>query len=791
MPQTALGTQMGAHINNIQQQQKSTTNFQATRSSKLNIFIQNAHSIRGKVDELRLASTSCPFEIIILTETWLNKTISLEEHFSARYNVHRCDRTMLTSDRKDGGGVLIAIDTAFHSERVHIEDGERLEHVCVKVTIGSSNIFLFAVYIRSVQETEKFMLFADIVKKIPYSENDSVIVCGDFNQPGINWIKADDGDYFLPMNITSESEIAVCDTMLDSGMHQMCNLVNRAGNVLDLVFTNKFYELTLFESTRPLLELDQWHKAIEIELEIENIEIPASSESHRTYAFHLANFDAMNDFFVNNENLLNIGDSNNTDEAFCTLYAVLHDAVEKFVPKKITQRNNDPPWYNKNLKHLKNIKSKEYKKCKSSGNFDSYNAATDDFMKLQSELFGAYISRIQNELLSDSKYFWRFVNDRRKRDSIPAVVEFNGDTASDDAMKAMLFAEFFQQQYTQAENIDLNEILSECDDDAFEFQIEEDDVHKALQSINVNKGEGPDGISPKMMRNCSIALVKPLTVLFRKSFVDGYVPASLKNSRIVPIFKSGAKSNVTNYRAIAIIPTIAKVFELVVFNKIHDFVHEKISQQQHGFVTGRSTATNLLEMVNYTMDGMIAKCQTDVLYTDYAKAFDKMKHKRVLQKMAKIGFGKRLVKWFHAYLTYRKQFVQIGQMRSNSFVVASGVPAGSILGPCLFNIFINDIVDYVTNASVLLFADDLKLMRRITSPIDALVFQRAIDQLQEWCELNSLHLNIKKCYVMTYARVNNADHYEYTFNNGQHTFQRVQQHRDLGVIFDSKLTFEM
>jgi hypothetical protein len=130
-------------------------------------------------------------------------------------------------------------------------------------------------------------------------------------------------------------------------------------------------------------------------------------------------------------------------------------------------------------------------------------------------------------------------------------------------------------------------------------------------------------------------------------------------------------------------------------------------------------------------------------------------------------------------------------MESNSFDVDSGVPAGSVLGPSLFIVFINDIPDHVTNAVVLLFADDLKLMLAINSPIHASIFQGAIDQLHEWCETNSLYLNLKKCYVMTFARIDNAVHYEYKFNNGQHTFHRVQQHRDLGIIFDSKLTFEI
>src|SRR5258708_1496313 len=113
----------------MNEQQTSISTVQTTRVSKLNLFIQNAHSIRGKVDELRLASISCPFNVIILTETWLNETISNAEHFSGRYNVYRCDRTRLTSDRMDGVGVLIAIEQKRHSERIFIPDSEQLEYV--------------------------------------------------------------------------------------------------------------------------------------------------------------------------------------------------------------------------------------------------------------------------------------------------------------------------------------------------------------------------------------------------------------------------------------------------------------------------------------------------------------------------------------------------------------------------------------------------------------------------------------------------------------------------------------
>ncbi|XP_031620410.1 uncharacterized protein LOC116338960 [Contarinia nasturtii] len=166
-------------------------------------------------------------------------------------------------------------------------------------------------------------------------------------------------------------------------------------------------------------------------------------------------------------------------------------------------------------------------------------------------------------------------------------------------------------------------------------------------------------------------------------------------------------------------------------------------------------------MVNFTMDSMIEKCQTDVLYTDFEKAFDRVNHKRMLQKLVKFGFGRRLVKWFHGYLTARTQFVGIGERKSRTFTVSSGVPAGN----------------------------DLKLIRKIQSPSDAITFQNSIDQLNDWCTENSLYLNLKKCFVMTYSKGGNAIDYVYTINNGHHTFERMNLHKDLGVIFDKKLTF--
>ncbi|XP_031634810.1 uncharacterized protein LOC116348086, partial [Contarinia nasturtii] len=496
------------------------------------------------------------------------------EHFGKRYNVYRGDRTELTSDRIDGGGVLIAVECQFNSERLILSERSGLEHVCVKISFDSCNIYVFAVYIRSVHETAKFLEFAEIVKLIPYNEHDIVIVCGDFNQPGVKWVKADDGEYYLPINVSTEGGIAVFDTMFDCGFQQLSNIVNPAGNVLDLVFTNRFYEMSLIESTRPLVKSDIWHKALEMEVTIDENEI-TSPQFSQIYAYNSADFDAMNSFFVGNHILSEINRIDDLENAFHIFGNVLHEAIDSFVPRITVQSGTDPP-------------------C-----------------------------RIQSQIKSNPKHFWRFVNDRRKRSDIPAIVEYNDVTANTDTSKAELFADFFENQYTRSDIIDLDELLDECGDVSFDFEITEADVLKALQSIDANKGAGPDGISPKVLKNCAHSLSKPLTALFSRSFQQGCVPDALKKSRIVPIYK----------------------------------------------------------------------------------------------------------------------------------------------------------------------ADDLKLIRTIHSPIDAIIFRKAIDQLSDWCNENNLHLNLKKCYVMTYAKGANVVNYDYTIDNGHHTFERTKMQKDLGVIFDTKLTF--
>lgn len=205
-------------------------------------------------------------------------------------------------------------------------------------------------------------------------------------------------------------------------------------------------------------------------------------------------------------------------------------------------------------------------------------------------------------------------------------------------------------------------------------------------------------------------------------------------------------------------------------------------------MNGRSTSSNLLEFLHYSIKALNTNKQVDVLYTDFSKAFDVVDHSILVSKLDNFGLPVNLIEWLKSYLSNRRQYVNYGHVQSNKYVVNSGVPQGSHLGPILFLLFINDIVsaagEYVF---ISLFADDLKMAVSIETINDTNKLQMAINNLKSWCDINKLHLNLDKCSIMSISKKRDQIIRNYSFGN--HLFQRVSDHRDLGVIFDNKLNF--
>lgn len=198
--------------------------------------------------------------------------------------------------------------------------------------------------------------------------------------------------------------------------------------------------------------------------------------------------------------------------------------------------------------------------------------------------------------------------------------------------------------------------------------------------------------------------------------------------------------------------------------------------------------TNLLPFVQQALSTLDSRGRLDAVYTDLSKAFDKVHHPTLLVKLERFGVHGSLLRWLTSYISFRTMCVIVNNFESKRVVVTSGVPQGSHLGPLLFLIFINDISSCIAHSNFLLYADDLKVFKSIDSHEDSLGLQSDLDALSEYCKLNYLSLNVKKCYQITFSRQRNGTVFGYTLNH--ESIQIVSEVRDLGIIIDSKLTFE-
>ena len=315
------------------------------------------------------------------------------------------------------------------------------------------------------------------------------------------------------------------------------------------------------------------------------------------------------------------------------------------------------------------------------------------------------------------------------------------------------------------------------------------DTKKIAQKIKKLRGDsaaGPDNINPGMLKELGQELAEPLSRIFYRSLNEGEVPEDWKTANVTPIYKKGAKSDPGNYRPVSLTSVPCRILESLIKDELmkHLTDNKLIKDSQHGFMQGKSCSTNLvefLEKVTKTVDG---GKPVDVFYLDFAKAFDKVPRERLLLKLHAKGVSGRLLNWIRIWLTNRTQQVKIGGQSSEKCEVKSGVPQGTVLGPPLFTVFIDDLDDYAVLIELLIkFADDTKGFKEINGLEDRKSLQETLDNLYEWARIWGMSFNVKKCKIMHIGHKN--PNYEY-FMNGE-KFMEVEEERDIGVLVHKSL----
>ena len=314
------------------------------------------------------------------------------------------------------------------------------------------------------------------------------------------------------------------------------------------------------------------------------------------------------------------------------------------------------------------------------------------------------------------------------------------------------------------------------------------EVYKLLSRVDVNKAYGADNLSPHILKQCASQLSPSLAILFTLSMKTGKVPSQWKASNVVPIHKKGDKSVIENYRPVSLLSCVSKIMERCIFNHIYPIVEPSLTKAQHGFMKNKSCTTQLLDMYHMIGNVLDASGQVDIIYLDFSKAFDSVNHKLLLHKLQSFGLNGNLLSWFNSYLTDRIQRVVLEGHTSEWLPVLSGVPQGSILGPLLFILFINDMPSSCFSSKTGLFADDAKVFKKIANNLDCILLQADLDRLYEWSVTWKMNFNHSKCKILTVSRRKAPVCYKYMLNGN--ILEHVTSFKDLGVLVSSDLSWK-
>ena len=277
------------------------------------------------------------------------------------------------------------------------------------------------------------------------------------------------------------------------------------------------------------------------------------------------------------------------------------------------------------------------------------------------------------------------------------------------------------------------------------------EVRKLLEKLETKKSTGLDNLPSKMLKIAAGVLAPSLAVLFNQSISSGIVPTEWKLARVTPIFKKGKRQDVNNYRPISIIPAVAKVFERIIYDQLFKYLSDNdlLVNCQSGFRTLHSTLTSLLEASNSWSVNIDNGLINGVIFIDLKKAFDTIDHKILLRKLASYGIDHRALKWFDSYLSDRQQKCVVNGKLSGARAVTCGVPQGSLIGPLLFLIYINDLPNCLSKALPRMYADDTSISIAAGSlPELESALNTELANLHEWLNANKLSLHIAKTELM-------------------------------------------
>ena len=755
------------HKNQNADGQKQTKNTRKPQRS-LKVLVVNFQSIKNKVPELTACLENHKPDVVIGTETWLYPSVQNSELFPEDYTVIRKDR----NDKH--GGVLIALKNDLVC--AHLTDLDaNCEMVWAQVQlVGSKALYIGAFYRPQTQKDLKYMNeLRQSLTIIKNSHKGNIWLGGDFNLGGINWQdqSINQGTCISPKNLSEQ----LIDIANDFDLDQMVTEPTRKNNILDLFFTNN---ATLVEKSTLVPGLSDHEGIAMITININPKR--CRQKPHKVYLYNKADMESIrseiSDFgedFIKDTH-------KDIDPLWTEFKTKLLDTMDKHIPSKMVNKSNKAPWINSKVKRLHRRKQRAYNTARKTGeekDWDTFRQQRKDTHKATRFCYRRYVREF---CLESRKQFWSFVKNLKKDSTgIPALKD-HGILVSDNTKKAELLNNQFKNVFTLEDMDSMPDPLPMKYKPICDITIYPEGIQKLLSNLNPHKATGPDGISPRILKELAPELAPILSFIYQTSLNTGKLPQDWKTANISPIFKKGDRVKASNYRPVSLTSVACKLLKHVIHSHIMKYfdAHNVLTPQQHGFRQAHSCETQLIQTVHDFTTSLNNNTQTDVVIMDFSKAFDVVPHNRLLLKLSQYGIDGSINRWIGSFLKGRKQRVVIGGDHSNWATVDSGVPQGTVLGPLLFLVYINDLPQNI-NSTVRLFADDCVIYKEIKSSQDADILQKDLETLSAWEKLWQMKFNSDKCYVLRIPASRSPLITNYKL--GDSILQETKTHTYLGV----------
>ena len=563
---------------------------------------------------------------------------------------------------------------------------------------------------------------------------------GDFNLPDINW---------STLSKTNPAAQRFLDYCIATDLQQhITKPTCSSGNILDLLLCDEI-------SVRPLHSIDILpplsttcdHNMIKFSLYVETVQ-NLCDKIPPCFDYEKGDYESMN-LELSKINWLEIFSELDLDiQSIYDYFLNKIDSLKRdYIPMKKFKTSFKQP---KHITKAAKQKTALYQKMKKDKSLKrEYKEVSKQYDKLVSSWYNKMELKVCES--KSNSAFYKYANKKLKSFSTIPPLKSGSELIYDDGEKAAMFNEYFHSVHIQDNGIPL--LLEErvaTESCLYNFHISKKSIDDKIRSLNQKRSKTPDEIPSVLLKKLRTSLNDFLYLFFNLSLQTGKVPWQWKCSYITPIHKKGTKSLPENYRPVSLTSSICRLLEKLICDELrqHLLSNNLLSNEQHGFLPGRSTTTQLLTAMNDWNTHFGANDTVNVVYTDLRKAFDKVSLPKLITIMQSYGIKGQLLSWFEAFLVGRTQHVTLNQTISQPLPVTSGVPQGSVVGPLLFLLFIDDVTKLGTQRTKLsLFADDTKVYST-----DVVDLQSVLHNLDDFFEKRQLCLAPEKCEVITFSK---------------------------------------